>query len=186
MAFAKEKHLYLRSFGSTSNGQIAVGNALANRVAIVRTGDVTEHPVTVQDWFLAHDHDVAVIKRQAAEPAHDSLPSAPFEGSTAQEVALVEADRETDAGLVGVVFGMDVGAPEAAALLEAQGVERATTRRDHAERSARRAKRVPEMEAVFGGRVDFPTQFAHVGDAQSQGGDVVDEDALSGVGRKGG
>src|SRR5262249_27645965 len=69
MALAKEKHLDLRPFGGVVGRRIPVSNALPDRVAIIRAGHVTQHPVAVQDRFFSHYHDGWVVERHAAETA---------------------------------------------------------------------------------------------------------------------
>ena len=49
-------------------GQVAVCDTRAYRVAVVRTGYVSEHRVAIQDRLVAHDYRVRLIKSDPAKP----------------------------------------------------------------------------------------------------------------------
>src|SRR5207302_1056117 len=80
-----------------------------------------------------HDHNGTLIERQTAEAAGETLGIESFQGGSSQEVTFVEPHGEAKAGLVGSILRMDVRAPQAVALLQAQRVEGAGASRDHGE-----------------------------------------------------
>ena len=103
------------------NGQlereITVHDALTYRVSVVRARYEPHHLAVTQDRLFPHHHRV-IVDGQAGEFARDALLFRSEQRRTAGEVALVDPDGKPDPGLVGVVFGMDIGAPQSVALLE--------------------------------------------------------------------
>ena len=143
-------------------------------MAVVGAGDVAKETVCVHDRLFAHDDGVGVVEGHAAELARVALCAKLCQCVAADKVSFVHAHGEIDAGLVGIVLGVDVLAPEPIALFEAEGVEGAAAGRDQAERLARLPENVPEAQALLERGVEFPSEFANVGDAQGQDGDLGD------------
>src|SRR5207253_5929523 len=86
----------------------------------------------------------------------------------ADELALVELDAETEAGLIGIGFGGDVRAPDAIALLEAQRVDSLVSARDKPKLVACLPDRVPQPQPELGRAVQLPTQLADIRDAKRE------------------
>ena len=66
------------------------------------------------------------------------------------------------------MLGRQLGAPVAVALLDPQGVDRLVAAGGDVERSPCYPQRVPQVQAILGGRVHLPAQLANIGDAQRQ------------------
>jgi hypothetical protein len=137
---------------------------------------MAQDPFAVQDRFLAHDHVAGIVERQTAKPARDPLRLDLLKGGSADEVPFVELDGEAKPGFVRVVFGMDIGPPQAIALLQSQRIEGPAAGSNDTERPARLPKGAPQVQAVLGRDVDLPAQLAHVRNAKGQSRNVADED----------
>src|SRR5262245_39616301 len=125
MEVAEEVDLDFGALGGVGGGQVAVHDTLADRIAVVRAGDVAENAVAVQNWLLAHDDDRRIVDGETAQLAGRTLRPDPLERGPAEEVAFPQAHGEAEAGFVGVVFGVNVRPPEPIPFLEAKRLERA-------------------------------------------------------------
>src|SRR5206468_1686891 len=90
--------------------------------------------------------------------------------------ALVEADGEAEPGLEGRLVRRDVARQDPVALLDPERVDRAVPAGDEPVRPTRLPQRVPEGQAVFGRRVELPTELADVRDPERDRRDAPDGD----------
>jgi len=94
----------------------------------------------------------------------------------AEELALVELDREAEARLERVLVGRDVGAPDAVALLQPQRVDRAVAAGDEAVLGAGAPHGPPQRGPELGRAVELPAELADVRHPQRAHRHVSDVD----------
>ena len=92
-------------------------------MAVVRAGDVSEDAAIVHERLLTHHYGIGVVQRHAAKSAAHSLRSGYSQRVPTDEVSLSHPDRKPVPGLVGIVLGVDVVAPEPVPLPQPQRVE---------------------------------------------------------------
>src|SRR5437899_8937118 len=88
VASTKEVHLNPRAFLGVLGREVAVDNALADRVAVIGARHVTQHAFAVQNWLFAHDDDRWVVDREAAQLAPNSFDADSLEGGPAEKLTL--------------------------------------------------------------------------------------------------
>src|SRR5579871_2362572 len=111
IAFAEKLHLDPRAGNGIFDGQIAVQDALAQGVAVARAGDVPKHALAIQQWLAAQANGGEVVGDKRAELARVALRLNGFQRRSADEVAFAQLHREPKTCFVGIVFGVNVGAP---------------------------------------------------------------------------
>ena len=147
-------------------GQVGVGDRALDRVAVAAARDAADRGSLDANRLRAERDRARVGEHEAAEAALRLLLRE--QRLAADEVALVELDREPEPRLERRVVGRDVGAPDAVALLEPQRVDRPVAARDEAEIASRLPDRIPEREPELGRAVELPAELADVGDAQRE------------------
>ncbi len=165
--------------------QVAIRDESANGVPVIGAGNVPEYAAAVQYGFFPHHNRVWIVQGEAAEfPGDPPVPDFD-QGVPPHEVALVESDGPADAGLAGVVLRVNIRAPQAVSLFKPERVERAAAERDETVSATGLPERVPQAKPELGRRVDFPSQFSHVRNAQRKGGNGTDPDLPCGKIREG-
>src|SRR5262249_57449439 len=96
--------------------------------------DATDGVPLDPDRFGPERNRAGIGEHEAAQTARRLLRAE--QSLAAQEVALVEPDRESEPGLERRVVGRDVGAPDPVALLEPQRVDRPVPARPEPEVAA--------------------------------------------------
>src|SRR5512138_1081939 len=117
-----------------SERQVAISNALSDGVAKVCAGHVTDYLVRRENRLATHDNMRRIIQRKAAQFALDTFGADALQRGAPMKVALIQSHGETKSGFVGIVFMVNVCAPEPVALFQAQRIKGPTTRRDDAQR----------------------------------------------------
>src|SRR3990172_1559821 len=116
-ALAEQLRLQARSRLSQGQRQVAVGDALANGVAVAAGGDPTDELAGVEDRLVPQADSRGVVEAQATKLLVDAFLLLFLERLLPAEIAFVEADEETHSRFVRGVVRSDVGAPVAVALL---------------------------------------------------------------------
>src|SRR6266571_3296127 len=118
--------------------------------------------------------DVAGLHLQADELPARALGLHLLERCPADEIALAGLDRPAQTGLVRVDGLVHVVAPQPQSRLEAGGVARAESRRQHAGGPAVVEDRVPRVADLVGGDEQLETVLARVTRTRDQGVDAGD------------
>src|SRR5205085_4300348 len=116
-----------------------------------------------------------IVERHRAEALRRALVTDPLERLPALEV-LVPLHREAETGRDRVVLGPDVLAPQAVALLEPQGVERAEPRGDQTVFAPRLPQEVPDPRTHLERPEQLPAELADVADPLREDGHLADLD----------
>ena len=121
--------LHALAWRGALGGQVAIGDAPADRVALIRAGDVAGDFTVDEQRLVAEQRHRGVVERQASEASSvrhrrrrasgiggverqaseasgDAGRARPPQRIAADEVALAQFDREAQAGLVRVVLGV--------------------------------------------------------------------------------
>src|SRR5207253_3151736 len=116
---AEHLHLDSGTGNGVLDGQIGVGDAPVDRVAITAAGNPAQRSM-IDPYRLAAERDPAgLVEQDRTELARDALLSGANQGLFADEVdRLAQTDGKTEPGLVGVVLGGDVAAPDPVSLLQ--------------------------------------------------------------------
>ena len=142
---AEDLHLDRLSRLGVRRGQVGVGDRALDRVAVAAARHAPDRRALDSHRLRAERDRARVGEHEAAEPPLRLLPRE--QRLAADEVALVELDREPEPGLERRVVGRDVGAPHAVALLEPQRVDRLVAAGDEAVVAARRPRSRPRARA---------------------------------------
>ena len=147
-------------------GDVGVRDRALDGVAVAAARHAADDLAVDPHGLRAEGDGARVVEDEAGEATLGLLPLE--QRLAADELALVELDREPEPGLVGRVLGRDVGAPDAVALLEAAGVDRPVAAGDEAVPAAGVPDRVPQPQPELHRAVELPAELAHVGDAERE------------------
>src|SRR5579875_4105774 len=88
--YSEELHVYSRSWHGVFNREVAVGDALAEGVAVATAGDAAQDALSVgrEQGFAAEGDGSRVIEDEAAEFACDARGFDAFQSLFAEEIAL--------------------------------------------------------------------------------------------------
>src|SRR3977135_3171137 len=101
-----------------------MGDAALNAVAVAAAGDAAGDLVVDSDRFAAKRDRIRVLEQQGPQTPRDPIRLRFDERLLTDEIGpLVESNREAEAGLIGIVLGRDVAAPDAIPLFQAHGVD---------------------------------------------------------------
>src|ERR1700747_946001 len=105
------------ALGRDLDGQVAVDDGLADRVAEIAAGCHRDDSAAMEDRLAAGDRERA-REGEEAEPAPDARLPGLHQRLAADERPLLQGHAETETRLIGVVVRRDVAAPIEIAFLE--------------------------------------------------------------------
>src|SRR3954468_22127697 len=115
-------------------------------MATVAASDTADRCFAGQDWLAPPDDRRAVVEHKAAELAAQPTLLLGQQRRATNEVTLVQLDAEAQASLVWRIFGRQLGAPVAVALLEAQRIDAVVPAGRHAKWLPGIPEGIPHMQ----------------------------------------
>ncbi len=109
-----------------------------------------------------------VVEHQAGEPGGGLRLACLHQRVPADEFTLVQLHSESQAGLIGIHLGPDVGAPDSIPLFEPERIHGLVAAGAEPMIATRFPDRVPQPEPELGRAVQLPAELAYVRDAQRQ------------------
>src|SRR5437868_8736984 len=117
--YTKQLHLDLSSWRGIFYRQIPVGDTLAYSVTVASTGYTAQHTLIIEERLTAQSHGSRIINDQATQFACNTPCFDAFYCLSTKKTTFFKLDGKAKTRFVGIIFGVDIGAPVAIALLQA-------------------------------------------------------------------
>src|SRR5690606_8163775 len=158
---------FKRGFGREFGGQVAEGNGLAERVPVADRCRGADYPAFMKDRLSAVQRREAV-DGERTELARDAFCLNPLQRVATDEIALVECNGETEAGLVRIVVRRNIAGPVEIALLHPAGIDGSITCIGNAMPGTGLAQNLINMRCEFLRNIEFPAEFPDIADTYGE------------------
>src|SRR5438270_6973553 len=119
----KQLHFNLCSWCGITYRQIPIGDTLAHAIAIASTGYTTQDTFAIEERLTTQSHGSRIIDDQATQSTCNALRFDAFQCLSTYEITFFKLDGKAKTRFVRIIFGVNVSAPVAIALLQAQRLD---------------------------------------------------------------